>query len=103
MELQKLLDEGNNDPNVLDRCNRILPTYNGFLHSFNSKGLEEDNLQEWDEDLFKNALQGRKRKRRKGAMDSASKTKKRRSHLLGSQGSRDRRSYAGNNAQMDPA
>ena len=70
LELQKLLDAGNNDPNVLDRCNRILPTYNGFLHSFKSKGLAEDNLQEWDEDLFKNALQGRKRKRRRGAMDS---------------------------------
>ena len=81
------------DPSALDRCNRILPTYKGFVHSFNSKKLEDDDLKEWDEDLYKNGLQGRRKKRLKGKMDSASKTKKRRSELLGSQGPRDRTSY----------
>ena len=88
LNLQRLL----HDPDQLDTCNKILPTYKGFLFSFNKEGLQKDDLKEWDEDVFKNRLQGRGKKRKRGAMDVVSTTKRRNSSDKWTPGPRNRSS-----------
>ena len=65
MDIQKLLDS--KDDTDIDTCNKILPTYQGFRKWLNKKGYQPDSsIKEWDQELFRNNLQGKKGGRKKG-------------------------------------